>query len=154
MWAKAQLFSWQHRRDEGLNLCAVTWYCAPFLPQSTSPLVRMMPKSSTLAFFSQFSLKTLTFKRLRRTMAAFPATNTRVNLSRERAECFITQLSTFNNLGNLRLVGFKFERCQKAQGTQVERHDRRNALLWMSTGCDSCFDGVNRVFASKALETV
>lgn len=32
----------------------------------------------------------------------------------------------------------------------MERHDGRNALLWTSAGCDSCFDGVN--FASKVLK--
>lgn len=36
---------------------------------------------------------------------------------------------TFNNLGDLRLVGVKFERRQEAQGAQMEGHNWWNALL-------------------------
>lgn len=36
---------------------------------------------------------------------------------------------TFNNLGDLRLVGVKLEGCQEAQGAQVEGHNWWNALL-------------------------
>lgn len=57
-----------------------TWYCTAFQLLSMSPLVRMMPFSSTWAFFSLFSFSTLTFKRLRRTMAALPAFNKHVFL--------------------------------------------------------------------------
>lgn len=52
---------------------AVTWYCTAFQLLSTSPLVRMMPFSSTRAFFSMLAFSTRTFKRLRSTMAALPA---------------------------------------------------------------------------------
>lgn len=47
-------------------------------------------------------------------------------------------MSTFNDLGDLRLVGFELERGQKAQRAQVEGHDRRNALLRMNTGTTGC----------------
>lgn len=36
---------------------------------------------------------------------------------------------TLNDLGDLRLVGVKFERCEEAQRTQVKGHNRWNALL-------------------------
>lgn len=57
-----------------------TWYCMALRLLSMSPFVMMMPFSSTLAFFSKFSLSTRTFKRLRRTMAALPIYNTYANI--------------------------------------------------------------------------
>lgn len=54
----------------------ITWYCMALRLLSMSPLVKMIPFSSTLAFFSQFSLSTRTFKRLLKTMAALPAIST------------------------------------------------------------------------------
>lgn len=55
-------------------------------------------------------------------------------------------MSTFDDLGDLRLVGFEFERRQKAQRAQVKGHDWRNTLLRMNTGrtgCDGRSDGVS-----------
>lgn len=37
--------------------------------------------------------------------------------------------STFNDLGDLGLVGVKLKGCEEAQGAQVEGHDWRDALL-------------------------
>lgn len=37
--------------------------------------------------------------------------------------------STFNDLGDLGLVGVKFKGCEEAQGAQVEGHNWRDALL-------------------------
>jgi len=37
--------------------------------------------------------------------------------------------TTFDNLGDLRLVGVELERCQESQGAQVKGHNWWNALL-------------------------
>lgn len=108
-----------------------------------SPFVKMMPFSSTRVFFSQFSLSTLTCKRLRSTMAALPTTykyshvfvalietGARYTLPKKSRKAF----STFNNLGDLWLVGVKLERRQETQGAKMEGHDWWNALLHTKEG--------------------
>lgn len=45
---------------------------------------------------------------------------------------------TFNNLGNLRLVCVKFERCQESQGAQVKGHNWWNALLQSTKEWQDC----------------
>lgn len=121
------------------QVTSFTWYCTAFQLLSMSPLVRMMPFSSTWAFFSLFSFSTLTFKRLRRTMAALPAFNKHVFLfvhtnrlcKAEQGKEQVGELffSTFNDLGDLGLVGVKFKRREEAQGAQVKGHNWWNALL-------------------------
>ena len=134
----------------------VTWYCMALRLLSTSPLVRMMPFSSILAFFSQFSLSTRTTKRLRRTMAALPLFKSKIYIDINaqrffcdkktgRTQAFVNTSGapykargwqkdlraffTFNNLGDLRLVCVKFERCQESQGAQMKGHNWWNTLL-------------------------
>lgn len=122
---------------------------------SCSPFVRMTPFSSTASFSSQFSLRTWTRRRLRRTMAAFPATQTlhvwvpdiwlRVSsapVKRSKNVCLrrtgCRTFSTFDDLGDLRLVGVEFKRCQEAQRAQVKGHHWWNAVL-RAEGEDCCF---------------
>lgn len=63
------------------------------------------------------------------------AANTRKTLSGHKtgetlyASCLPDPPSTFNDLGDLGLVGVKFKGCEEAQGAQVEGHNWRDALL-------------------------
>lgn len=51
-------------------------------------------------------------------------------LKTNKSQRFFFFSLTFDDLGDLCLVGVKFEGREEAQGAQVEGHDWRDALLW------------------------